>query len=327
MAEKLTDLSLTINPDHARISPSFPEGNKFMYLDAESAFDDFLRLHRTYEEIAAEADYPDHIIYPAGSADVFPMLMPQVSSVTIVDTVPFLAQTVGETGHNSYSPVFVQKLREHEGTYIDLDELANADAFTPTMHNLLTEDITDKTREHLRDQIYNGYHANATGTTGIFHDNFAKILGSLLVMGVDLPSVRLGRFANEYRLHCELEGEKKLLVYRNQRIHVDTVVSEPDIFKPPKTAPSHQNPAKTALLSKADFDGTAQKALVVLKPDVIISDRIITTDKQPLQANGRTLVYDYTHLPHPSFPKRLWGYRMVGDINIGKRRMIPTRIH
>lgn len=276
-------------------------------------------LETIYAEIGQQADNPTRIFYPAGGADIYPLSIPSAEVLTIFDLTPFLlTHPTQDTQGRSYnfSNAINTILHKNKGSYINLDTLQADPLFTVQDQRDFLTTLEVTTSPYTHSQIEGGFEPLISSfVREELEDNFTKIIGNLMVMGVNLASVQIGVFDdNEYRIQFLLGDTPKTLVYRSVDLNATALRRD----TPPNRALRNcfaQFKGPSAIIIKADCERIAQYTIDAIAADTIIAQISTSLDTVKLQHPE----YTFSQVSSLSHPNLKWGYGETNAIRIGKK--------
>lgn len=263
-----------------------------------------------YDDIADTAGHLDVLIYPAGSADIYPILL--ADNVVIVDRAPLFNETKARSSVTRRAIARANRpVRMHEmatGTHgADV-----RDALKVTGMELHVQAVFA-----LNQIIRMGYETfGKEADRG--EDNFAHMMANLGILGVDLAEVRVRKLPGSYRISFPFEGTIKHIYYVQEEFSTDATREE-RVAKARAIVKQIGLKGRTGVMKKADLEHVAE-SFIDLEPDVIIMDTISSIP------DGLRDTYDITELSDENRydPLKRFGYKSQKepriDVQVAIRR-------
>ncbi len=250
------------------------------------------QLFSLYEDMGNIAGPLNTMIYPAGSHDIFPILLAQ--KLVILDRAPLLSSqnpvSYRIDSALSKSPLSIgEMLAETSPLHVDIEnKLIDAQILVPYL---------------LTDRIPGGFEGRGKKPNSA-EDNFSDMLASLMILGVDMQSVRMQKTrSNSYTIAFTLDGIKKQIVYITEILpeessHLTDKEKQRVVYNALR---GMKLPRRTGLLSKADQNRVAASFMIV-KPDVLFLDK-----ETSMLPEGRNYTYE-TILREQKYGGLAYGY-------------------
>lgn len=283
----------------------------FLHDDSEQVKTTRASLRAMYAFLGVAAGSPSRWLYPAGGYDIFPLVCtPSVDEMTIIDAVPFLDPESSGALYSYALSGIIDSLPD--GTYVNISDVERDN---PYLSGVGFEEF-ERTVEHLIGDVS---YAQSKGFQVLTpekvvhpdHDNIAHIFASLIVGGVDLRTVQVAKFTNDYRVQFIVDGQRKTLTYRQAFLETAERSRRGSHTPQEAIANCFQSPGgAVAVLVKADAAEVAGDIIREAKPDVIVGSFF---DMQTGYRCNRLA----------DIPERLaimhFGYNAFEDVCIGKR--------
>ncbi|SRR5258706_36621 len=278
--------------------------------------------------IADALGNPRKLFYAAGGYDLQHLFMPGSEVMAIIEIVPFLQES--DSSVNSFSAAIDKALDDNKNRYISMQDLFLSNSLSQRQHgefissyNMSLEAVIDG----LRDNI--GYKVLPVDNKDqIEGDNFTNALATLAVMGVDMKSIMLGKFRDDYQMEFLLDGVKKTVIYRNSPLssHSDIVFSQGSNYAKWDrenyewiTGYFQKLPGKTALIASGDYAHVSQHVFKSLSPDVYFGDPSSLGYIPQLEGYSNGYLRNFLLPDVKWFPNINLGYGTANDIVMGKK--------
>ncbi|HSW97246.1 MAG TPA: hypothetical protein VLF89_05460 [Candidatus Saccharimonadales bacterium] len=265
----------------------------------------FLKL---YEDVNIRVGSLDFLIYPAGGADVYPILL--TDNLVIIDKTQFLSPSEDNS-------IILDKTILKKSLTLEEILISNSRSEDALKEKIGQAQILALT--HLQDRIQGGFEG--LRKEGRIKDNFSDILAGLAILGVDLPYVSINRHRHGYKISFSLQGKRKNIYYFSQDLPKDSneisVEKQGEIVK--NSLKNIPIKGKRGVLIKADYNRVGY-SFFTMNPDLLILDkRTPYTDKY-------THIYSYESFStDPKYGEIQFGYRNTReDLNellvIGRKK-------
>ncbi len=282
-------------------------GNEYKHGDGISKIDE---IKTTWTELIGQSGNSRRGFASAGGVDVLSLSAPTLQVLKIMDGGSFfpLPQFV----QDQFTPFISSHLTENSNQYMPLIEILSLmpeDMGTEFLQKMQEEAENEKTT------ILSGYLRRTSKPEEFSNsNNFLKIIDELLVMGVDLSTLEVGRFDNEYRMKFIYQGQEKHLLYEQAWINPSYEQEGSQQYESLRTTFGEFEEGDITLIIRADFNNVASYVISGLNPKSIITDyRSYLTI---LNSNKR---YIFFPVENPTYPSQPWGYGPVTDVKIGKQ--------
>jgi hypothetical protein len=245
--------------------------------------------------------------------------MPSVKVAAIIDKTPLLSSYYS----NSLSANFDSVLERQKSKLVPLVDLINDHMVSKASYINFDKALSTATQAANKD-MNSGHKFDDSPPEEIHYgeDSFMDILGGLSTIGVNLNSVRIGSFEDEYRIAFSLNGEEKMLLYKQEvlpgiRRH-EQIRRSSKLSIWLRTCFNEFPAGPTAVIAKADRNDSAPAIIAETKPDVVIADgsSFQTIRGQQLNMDYR---YNYRRIQVSEDNDFPWGYSMFSSGQIGTR--------
>ncbi len=267
--------------------------------------------------LADQLNNPVRLFYPAGGYDVEQLTIPSVRSLAIVDLVPFLFDH--EVLENTYSPILHRILNAQQGKYITLPKLFKDPSFTAEHEEAFMKKAQSSLNRQVNRRAYVKGYAKGTDIdkSAVKEDSFVKTLMYMRLLGIDLRTVQIGKFGDDFRVKCIVDGAEKSVTFRHTQIGPNFSYPDSENYLWTQDWLNDGEEGGTALVVKADMMHVARHTINAVNPDVVFGNggsmTAVKEDVVPAPA------VDYLYLPVRGLPfsKEGWGYEQYGTIEIG----------